>query len=389
LRPAVSLRRPLLSGDAVRRALDAASRILAAGVARFEEAQPNAPGSVDAYGGAVLIADALTRAGHDPGRSVEELLQRALVIRAGDSSLYGGAAGLLAVLDAVDPQGENLQRPRARLCQVLAASISAHAPLDPADVETYDLVFGLAGRAIVLGDREPAVLPELRALSERFIDAVEHRLASDDPDVAAGVNLGVAHGVPGVLAALNAALPGDRAIAQRYVDALLAASHDCGGARRWNSVWRRSPAPPAVCSWCYYTVGVAAVLYDRAVLGGDDPLRALAVHALARVLEDHGDDWAAVGPSLCHGRAGVATVAWHLAGEDERFVRIAERLADSVLAGYDERLPLGYRSYDHGDGRGEHRTHFLDGSFGIALFLVDAATGHERRWLPLLGLLPD
>jgi hypothetical protein len=378
-----------LSGEAAHRALAAASRILAAGVARFEETQPNAPDSLDAYGGAVLIADALAHAGHDPRPSVEALLQRALVIRAGDLSLYGGAAGLLAVLDAVDPQRENFQRPRARLCEVLAASIRADAPLDTGDVETYDLVFGLAGRAIVLGDREPSVLPALRAWCERFIDAVEHRLASDDPGVAAAVNLGVAHGVPGVLAALNAALPGDCALAQRYVDALLAASHDCAGARRWNAVWRRGHVPAAVCSWCYYTVGVAAVLYDCAVLGGDDALRALAVDALARVLEDHGDDWSAVGPSLCHGRAGVATVAWHLAGEDERFARVAERFALSVLAEYDQSLPLGYRSKDRDDGRSEHRTDFLDGSFGIALFLVDAATAHARRWLPLLGLLPD
>jgi lantibiotic biosynthesis protein len=387
--PAAMIRRPLFVGDTAGRALDAASVILARGIARLDATEPFTPGSVDAYGGAALIADALARAGREPASGVENLLRHALAYRPDELSLYGGAAGLLVVLDAVDPQ-RALRRPRARLCDVLAASIRAQPPPDLADVSAYDLVYGLAGRALALGDREPGVLPELRAWCERFIGNVEERLASDAPDVV--VNLGVSHGVPGVLAALNATLPADadRALARRYVDALLAASYDCGdGAARWDAMWHRDVVPPAACSWCYYTPGVAAVLYDRAVLDGDDALRATAVRSLVRVLEDNGDDWSGVGPSMCHGRAGVAVLAWHLAHEDERLAHAAQRLAHTVLAEYDERLPLGYRSYDHADGEGQHRTHFLDASFGIALFLADAATANARPWLPLLGLLPD
>jgi Lanthionine synthetase C-like protein len=377
-----------LRGDAARRALDAASRILDRGVAQLQETQqPHAPGSVDAYGGAVLIADALARAGRDPRPPVEELLRRAMVLRADELSLYGGAAGLLVVLDAVDDD-RRLQRPRARLCDVLSASIDARAPLNLDDVPTYDLISGFAGRALALRDRNAAARRDVRAWFVRLIGAVERRLVASDPG-GTTLNLGVAHGVPGVLAALNAALPEDHELARRYVEALLVASHDCGGARRWDTTWRRRAVPPAVCSWCYYTVGVAAVLYDRAVLDRDSALRTLALDALARVLEDYGDAWSGVAPSLCHGRAGVATVAWHLAPDDERFARVAEHLAHSVLAEYDERLPLGYRAYERGDGLSDHRTQFLDASFGIALFLVDAATANARPWLPLLGLLPD
>ena len=278
---------------------------------------------------------------------------------------------------------------RARLRGLLADAIRGPKPVDFDDFSTYDLIYGTAGEAIALAGAEPDAdaLSAFAAWAQRVLDAVEDRRMGGDPRLTA-VNLGVAHGVPGILAALNAAFPSRCALARRYVDLLLSCAHSVDGALRWHSRWWPHAIPPATRSWCYRTAGVAAVLYDRAVLDEDAELRDVAVRALDGVLHDERDDPESFAASLCHGRAGVAVIAQHVAREGERFVKLARTLAKGILDEYDERRPLGYRSHDIGDGAGENRATFLDGSFGIALFLADAATGRERRWLPLLGLLP-
>jgi hypothetical protein len=136
-------------------------------------------------------------------------------------------------------------------------------------------------------------------------------------------------------------------------------------------------------------VGIAAVLDDRARLDGDGALRELAANALAAVLDDPEPEHGRWDDALCHGRAGVATIAWRFAAGDARFAPHAERLAREVLDGFDERAPLGYRSYNLPAAREEDRPSFLDAALGVAQFLIDAATAQERRWLPLFGLLPD
>jgi hypothetical protein len=383
-------RRPLFDEAGAARALDVAQRIFTASVPLLA-ADRSAPESIGRYGGAALVAESLARAGRGDEATVHTMLREALVFAPDRLSLYDGAAGLLVVLNAVDPQRASLAGVRTRLRDAVDASLIAAPPGDPTDMLSFDLISGVAGRAIALRDGASCeARAALRAFAHAFADTVEARLASDDENVAA-VNLGVAHGVPGILAALNAALPGERELARRYVALLLERSHVIGGAHRWGAVWRAAERPSARRAWCYQTAGVAAVLNDRARLDGDDALRALAANALAGVLDDpepepeHGrwDD------ALCHGRAGVATIAWRFAANDARFARHAERLARDVLDDFDERAPLGYRSYNLPAAREEDRPSFLDAALGVAQFLIDAATAQERRWLPLFGLLPD
>ncbi len=332
----------------------------------------------------MLLADALVRAGRENESTVNELMRHALVFSADTPGLYDGAAGLLVVIDALDPERTSLARARRQLRALLAAAIHHAPPPDLDDPRTYDLLYGVAGCALALRDDEPDALSAFFAYAASLADAVDERVAAPRRD--RSVDLGVAHGIPGMLAALNAACPRPHPLARRYTELILAMSHEVDGARRWGSLWDPRAVPSAQRAWCYQTLGVAAVLYDRALQDGDDALRAIAVGALDGVMHDEHEELGWFGPSLCHGRAGVATIAWHLGREGERFVRTARALAAAVLDEYDERRPLGYRS-DSPD-RAE-RIDFLDGSFGIALFLADAASGGERRWLPLLGLLPD
>jgi hypothetical protein len=377
-------RTPLLSGADAERALAIAERIFAN--ARPLLSKTSAPESIGSFGGAVIVADALARAGCGGEDQVRALLREALVFAPDRLGLYHGAAGLLVALDVVDPARASLAAVRARLRDALAGSLADPPPIDFSEVTSYDLVSGVAGRAIALRGDVPAALPALRAYAERFADAVDAKLAAYD--VLAPLNLGLSHGIPGILAALNLALPEERAPARRYVDLLLRMGQRIEGAYRWDAVWHPAEPPSARRAWCYQTVGVAAVLYDRARLDGDDELRALAADALAAVLDERHDAEQSWDAALCHGRSGVAAIAWHFA-DDERLVRHAAALARRVLAEYDPERALGYRTLNLRERRAEDRADFLDAALGIAQFLVDAATAQERRWLPLFGLLPD
>jgi hypothetical protein len=376
---------PLLNEADAARALEIAERIFNAALPRLA-AEPGAPESIARYGGAVVVAEALARAGRLGEDTVREVLREALVFAPDRLGLYDGAAGLLVAIEAVDPDGAStaLAAARGRLRQALAASLHDPKPADFLVPETFDLITGLAGRAIALGDDVPEIHDDLRAFARDFIGQAETLKARDEPHVAASVNLGVAHGVPGVLAALNAALPGDRELGRRYVDFLLECSHEVDGERRWNAVWRRDDRPSPRRAWCYQTAGVAAVLADRALLDDDHALYALARGALRDVLDDRAEDrWDA---ALCHGRSGVAMLAARFP-DDLRLRGHAERLAHTVLDEFDPNAPLGYRTLDPGTSVLTDNARFLDGTLGIAQFLIDAATAQEQRWLRLFGLL--
>jgi Lanthionine synthetase C-like protein len=380
------VRTPLLHGDDAARALDAAQHVLAAS-RPYAARDPLPPESVSRYGGAVLVAESLARAGRLGDADVDALLREALVFAPDRLSLFDGAAGLLVVLDAVDPARAALHGVRAKLRDALAASFRALPPPDPDLAQSFDLVSGVAGRAVALGGDAPDALPALQTFAHAFANAVERKLTARDPNAAA-VNLGLSHGVPALLAALNFALPDDAALAGRYVELLLACAHVVDGAHRWGAVWRRDERPSARRAWCYQTLGVAAVLADRAQIAGDRALHTLATNAVAALLDDPEPD-PLCDLALCHGRSGVASIAWYLAVDDARLAAHAQRLAHDVLAAFDARAPLGYRAYDPRTGRDEDRQGFLDAALGIAQFLVDAATAQERRWLPLFGLAPE
>lgn len=377
---------PLLGAADGERALAVAETVFARGL-RWTQAHAEwAPESIGMFGGCVLVAAALVRAGRAPAASLHDLVRSALVSSPERRGLYQGRAGLLVVLDTLDPEGSAFARPRAALRAAIAADVLQTRALDPGARDDYDLINGVAGKLIALREVPNDVAAHARELFAGFADRVEARLAAPEAGPAQEpLDLGVAHGVPGVLAALNLALPGERAQARRYVELILASSHVRDGVRRWDSSWERARFPAPRRAWCYQTAGVAAVLHDRALLDGDEGLRALALDALEHTL--HEPEPPLWDEGLCHGRSGVALIYARLAGE--RFAQAARELAREVLNRYDDDAPFGYRPINLVLRAPEDRPQFLDAGLGIAMFLIEAARPSERRWLPLLGLLPD
>ncbi|HEX3129408.1 MAG TPA: lanthionine synthetase C family protein [Thermoanaerobaculia bacterium] len=273
----------------------------------------------------------------------------------------------------------------------------------------YELINGLSGFGVYLIERLPR--PGAADLLERVLD----RLAATAEVSESGTtwftrpewvptaqqewrpegcyNLGVSHGVPGVLGFLAAAR---RAGLEDGRLAPLAA-----GAVRWllgqklpertRSVFPSSFAPgqapvPAHTAWCYGDVGVAAVLLSAARAFGrpDWEEEAVAIARLAARRPLAALDVNDAG--LCHGTAGLAQIfnRFHQATGDEE-------MKQAALAWYRRTLDLrrpgegigGFLAWSTDEtslGSWKAEPGFLLGAAGVGLALLAAVSGVEPAW---------
>jgi lantibiotic modifying enzyme len=213
-------------------------------------------------------------------------------------------------------------------------------------------------------------------------------------------NLGVAHGVPGVLVvlALSAAAGVARhqaaALASGAVDWLLAQRLDDTSPSRL-PYWRNtdgSTTAPARTAWCYGDPGVAmAVLVAARALGvaawEAEAIRLARVAAL-RAPEDTG----VTDASLCHGSAGLAHV-FNRISQATGDGRIGEAARFWIQRTLDYREPGGGHFAGHAapDPRGGEGSSLITGSTGVALALLAAATATPPSWdrMLLASPIPD
>jgi hypothetical protein len=275
----------------------------------------------------------------------------------------------------------------------------------------FDLVGGLLGQGVYALERLPRASGA--ACLERIVDV----LATEGEHVANGVrwltkphllwppmraqhpngyyDLGVAHGVPSVIAVLAAARASGIATARAR------ALYD--GAVAWMRSQRLGPAspsafpnwiepgksepPPARAAWCYGDPGAATTLYAAARLVDDAALAEEALAIARRAAEGspaQADVWDA---GLCHGSAGLAHLynrLWQASGE-EVFAAAARRWLGAAL---DMQTPgvgiAGYRSWQSNFTDAPpawvNDATLLTGALGIGLALLATISTVEPAW---------
>jgi lantibiotic modifying enzyme len=211
------------------------------------------------------------------------------------------------------------------------------------------------------------------------------------------LDLGMAHGLAGVLACL--------AIAKRagVVAAGLDAAIDTAaswllswrdGARtgQWpTAVWpweeesKRSAAADRL-AWCYGTPGIAASLY----LTGRPELVDLAVTALTRTCRSLAEHDALRDVGICHGWAGIATVLLLMADSDGtgELGEHLDRAVQYIVDRRDDDLPFLFRYDTYSARLGRDDPSFLTGAAGTALTLLAYSRRGATRtgWHELLLL---
>lgn len=276
--------------------------------------------------------------------------------------------------------------------------------------KSYDLVSGLVGLGVYALARLPRpaarealslILEHLSATAEHtpqgttWLTSPEWRDGSLRAEFPGGYyNLGVAHGVPGVIGFLAEAYAAG--VERASVTPLLE------GAMAWlltqelppsslsafpKVVDRRTASGPAQLAWCYGDPGVAAVLLSAANATGESGWREAALRTALRGARRDPRTARIFDAALCHGAAGVAHLfnrLYQASGEEELgqaalfwFRRVLEMRTPGARFG-------GFRGYDPlGAGEGgpwRDFPGFLRGAAGIGLALAAATCDQDPTW---------
>lgn len=394
--------RPLLEGDLAAKAEDALRAICE------ELVEPSNP-SVSGKAGVALFHAYLGDA-----ERADELMDRAvdaLAMTPMRPSLHGGFTGIAwaaehlnRVLGETEPDDMSEE-----IDESLLTALAAPWTGD------YDLIGGLTGFGVYALERfpRPSAVRCLEAIVDRLNETAEHLEHGvtwfTAPELLfphqreqyprGAYNVGVAHGVPGVIAFLaDACRLGIRPEtarplldgAVRWVLSYRLAAHHGASFPAW--VQPEVEARPSRLAWCYGDPGIAATLLSAArAVGNEEWERTaldIALHAATAAPENAYVEDA----GLCHGAFGLAHLynrIYHAGG--------GEPFADAARHWYSRGLDLrrpgrgiaGFESWELGaDMQLGWRTDpgFLTGAIGIGLALHAGLTSVEPEWDRLLML---
>ena len=322
-----------------------------------------------------------------------------------DASLYSGLAGLayashllgqsdgfgLRVISKVEPV----------LLRRTAQQVKAVRTITRRDsTSVYDLVSGLVGQCVYL---LAASSEAARAAGQEAISALVCLLAPSDDEglhwacappgrragraAAVSLNLGLAHGMPGVLALLSIAelsgrsTPGALEAVQWNANWLLRNITDDSYGPNWPTMRALEPGattPYARAAWCYGAAGLGRALMLAADALGDPQLKATGAGLLVASYCRLAGSLYQAGAGFCHGLSGVLYLLAQAAADYPAtdLERARSDLLSHLIGMYDDDLTFGF-TFPAADNPARDPQHpgLLTGAAGVALTLMKAATG--------------
>jgi lantibiotic biosynthesis protein len=304
--------------------------------------------------------------------------------------LFGGVPGLLAASRyamCIEPRYEGLLEKCA--LALGEGAIEAYAPAGL--FFEYDLLAGRAGEAIA---RATALSRErARAACDYLVWMIEDPLRWRCPHPRATKSLptndlGMAHGLAGMLAALAIAAPSEA----KYDDALAAGMAFLCEQRTepltvgWPSSIKPQGPIPGRSAWCYGTPGCAIALLQGSLRLRMPELIETVREALTHLAALPIERWNVPDHALCHGHVGNAMIFAVAAQEigDEDFSSVSGRLVTRVLDAFDDSSQFGYYAWMPEGFSGN--TNLLEGIAGIGLALLTMAGACDSSWMQYFGL---
>ncbi|WLT33479.1 lanthionine synthetase C family protein [Geothrix sp. PMB-07] len=368
-------------------------------------------------GAALLLGHLSRRVGFEDMRQrAHDLLALAIdkVEESPTPTLYGGYLGIGWCLEHLNRHVfmETEDDPNADMDDILLEHLASGRW-----TEEYDLISGLVGWGVYGLERLPR--PSGRKILEKVLDRLEAKATPRGPGLAwitpperlpswqceqapqGYLNLGLAHGIPGVLHLLAAMAAAG--IAPKRSGRLLTAGmawlktqlqDPDGGAylAGWCPVeMDRAPQASNRIAWCYGDLGASIALLNTAQLVGNVRWEALALNlarlAASRPIERSG----VMDVSLCHGSAGNLHIfnRLHQATGDLAFLAAGQVYLKHVLDSHQPGTGFaGFHHYRPADpatspslAQDRHPDPgLLEGAAGVALALLSLLEGADLSW---------
>jgi hypothetical protein len=338
--------------------------------------------------------------------------------------LYSGLSGLAFGARQLSRNGTRYHRLLTTLDNKIAARAIVLADevagkQNGVTIGDFDVISGLSGVGAYLLCRldSPAARLALSRVQNAMVSVTEERdglpkwhtsaaqmwdesMAKSYPH--GNLNCGLAHGVPGILAFLSLsqaagfAMPGLEQAIAKTADWLCSSRCDDEWGVNWPTAVaieegkggglqaasaESAPDGPSRCAWCYGSPGVARALWLGAQVSDRSDYREVAVAAMKAVFRRPVPMRRIDSPTFCHGVAGLLAVALRFANDtgDEFFIQQSEELVRQILGTYRPESILGFRNLEIA-GSEVDQPGLLDGSSGVALALLAAATNQEPDW---------
>jgi hypothetical protein len=401
---------PLLDGAASDAAQESLQAILADLESRGREPSGD-PSLASGTAGRAVLHGYLAQAGQGPesdarARRCLQHATAAVAEQPGTASLYSGLTGVGWTLAHLCPQwsGWDGEDELVEIDEVLLDHLGQSPWRDD-----YDLIVGLVGFGIYALERLPR--PSAVACLERVVD----RLAETAEPQGEGItwwtdpawlpsrsraesprgyyNLGVAHGVPGVIGLLGrihtAGIARDRA--RPLLDGAVRWLLEQDGSEGFGCwVGPDARRDNARLAWCYGDPGIAAVLLGAARCVAEPTWESAALAIAHRAAERPYAESGVKDAGLCHGCAGLAHLFNRLfqATGESQLGEVARSWCQRTLA---MRRPAqgigGFETWEPDEVGGSIWSAdpgLLNGATGIALALLAATTAIEPRWDSIL-----
>lgn len=325
-------------------------------------------------------------------------------------SLFGGFTGIAWVLAHLEDRLLDLSDDDPY--EAIDKAINHYLKITPW-LDDYDLIRGLVGFGVYAIERlpDPRAFECLESIVERLDESSQQHsngitwwtapeLLSDNSrkDYPGGwYNMGVAHGVPGVIGLLGqvcerrVSLSKASLLLEGAVSWLLSQKLPDGCVSRFPyNIAPEGNSTPSRLGWCYGDAGIAATLLYAARSVNEANWEREAIDIASRAARRAIDEASVTDAGLCHGASGLGHLFNRIyqATGDELFKQAAlywyertfeMRRSDQGVAGFRTII-----TRDNGEVVWLDDPGFLSGAAGIGLSLIAATTCVEPEWDRLL-----
>jgi hypothetical protein len=345
-------------------------------------------------------------------------------------SLFGGTAGIAFTLQQASRKGTRYQRMIANLNMHLLNSMNQNylSPLDEnfkaqksSPFSLYDLIQGIIGIGVYSLNNlhDPSFLELTKNIAKRLINLTQplevegrkvpgwympnhFQVSKRDQQLypKGNFNLGVAHGIPGVLAFLSLALlkgveiDGQREAINCITEWIKGHRQEHEGNLFWGTHIsfeeeiedprsKRSPSTKRN-AWCYGTAGVARSLFLAGKAMKCEDLKSFAYASFCSIFVQNRQEWGLPSPTFCHGIAGLFMTTWKMYQDTQTtfLKQKVDTLKEILLGYYHEDYPFGFKNLDPTRKGGFieiSQLNLIEGVSGILLTLL-SLEGSNSGW---------